>query len=177
MAAAVVSVAFACVARPARADVTSWLSASGGATSIVEQDGDASKTRASMRLDLGVGSRPTGAFVVGGLVRTSTYFGAGTDMGTAVRLATGGFARGTWGVALDAGVYSRAWGTGSWGGLGSFAVGGPFGLQVSLDATRGSEGAQTLGAFLGVDLLRLTAWRTSGLGWFPNPSPAVAPAR
>ena len=47
--------------------------------------------------------------MLGGILRGTTFLHLGTDLGIALRGATGGFARGQWGVALDLGVVGRWW--------------------------------------------------------------------
>jgi hypothetical protein len=114
------------------------------------------------------------------LFRTTTMFGLGTDLGAAVRLSTGGFARGSWGVALDAGALWRSWGSGShgdWPLQGVLTAGAPWGVQLAVGgqlwSLDGGNPAQGLFAALELDLLRLTVTRQgSGEQWWPNPNPA-----
>jgi hypothetical protein len=63
----------------------------------------------ALTYSLGVGTSPLQPLVIGGLVRGTTFINLGTDLGLAVRGATGGFARGDWGVAVDAGAVWRPW--------------------------------------------------------------------
>lgn len=154
----------------ARADVSSWLFVGGGASGVwpphVAGHGDA-----ALQIDTGLGSTPSGSVVVGGLLRMQTHFGDGTDFGLYLRTATGGFARGTWGAALDLGGVERTWGPAP-GYSGSVVLGGPWGLALSLGATRDSKDVTTFTAVLGVDFARLTVHRSTGTGWMPNPFPS-----
>src|SRR5436190_832316 len=95
----------ACIlhASESQADVSSWLSAGGG-YGIHRNDLTASYDRGTaMSFGVCFGTDPNRAVVIGGLLRSTTYFTLGTDLGVAVRGATGGFARGQWGFALDVG--------------------------------------------------------------------------
>jgi hypothetical protein len=129
---------------------------------------------------LGVGTSPLSPLVVGLLFRGTTMFGLGTDVGAALRAASGGFARGTWGVALDAGALWRSWGAGSHGDWPVQAVltgGAPWGIQLAVGgqiwSLDGRNAAQGLFAALELDLLRLTLMRQGpGEQWWPNPNPA-----
>lgn len=161
-------------AQPALADVTSWFFAGGG-PSWLSQEKREYQLEPTMQLDLGLGTPPSGDVVVGVLARSSTYFGRGTDFGLAVRGATGGFSRGDWGLALDVGAYERWWGTESSGPMTSLQLGAPYGLQLSLNGSFGSDDHRTYGAVLGIDFLRLTVYRLSGEQWWPNPRPAWRP--
>ncbi|HEX3595761.1 MAG TPA: hypothetical protein VHU80_11680 [Polyangiaceae bacterium] len=166
---AAVTVALSAV--PARADVSSWLFAGGGASALYRPhvSGD---TAAAMQFDAGMGSSPAAAIAVGGLVRMQTRIGDGSDFGLFVRTATGGFVRGNWGGAIDLGGYERWWGPASAPGYaGSLVLGGPWGLTLSLNAARDTKDANTFTAVFGIDLARLSVYRTSGLGWMPNPFP------
>jgi hypothetical protein len=117
-------------ATEARADVSSWLFAGGGA-SVVNRSGSTGDVAGSLQLDAGMGSSPAHAVAVGGLVRTRTRFGDGTDLGGYVRTATGGFVRGSWG-----------------------------------------QGLTTFALVLGIDLARMSVYRSTGLSWMPNPFPS-----
>lgn len=157
--------------RTAHADVSSWFFAGGGLASL--EEGKASDRYGALRFQLGIGSSPDAPIVIGGVAHTLSYFGAGTDVGLTARAATGGFVRGGWGFALDAGGYERWWGRGSSGFLGSVALGAPWGLQAVFDFEMGTNDVRSYAAFIGVDLLRLTVYRTTGTGIFPNPLPAA----
>lgn len=165
------------VASPAHAEVSSWFSVSGGGSVLTQASHDAF-AMPTLQLDLGMGSSPAYAFVVGGLVRSSTIFGEGTDWSALARVATQGFATGGYGIALDGGAYRRMWGGSSdYGPTTSIELGAPWGLQLSATASFGVNGERTYTALFGVDLLRLTVYRLSGKSWWPNPRPAWQPAR
>ena len=111
--------------------------------------------------------------------------GLGTDVGLAARAATGGFARGDWGLAVDLGAAFRSWGGGTYGDwpLQAVVTGGtPWGFQLAVGSEfsnleRGHP-AEGLFVALELDFLRLSVMRQgSSVPWWPNPSPAgVAPA-
>jgi hypothetical protein len=154
----------------ARADVTSWFYAGGGAGRQSHDQGP-SDHPALMQLEMGVGSPPHGPVTVGGLLKTFTYFGQGTDLALVTRGATGGFVRGGFGLALDAGAYQRWWGAeDSTGFMGSLVLGAPFGLQIAATTEQGSH-VKFYGATIGVDFLRLTVYRTALSSFWPNPFP------
>jgi hypothetical protein len=169
----------------ARADVSSWFAVGGGAA--VQKD-SVDGTRAGapvLTYSLGVGSSPLAPFVVGLMYRGTTMFGLGTDVGAALRLATGSFARGEWGLALDAGAVWRPWRGGDYGRWPLQAVltgGAPWGFQLALGAELwgldGGTTAQGFFAALELDLLRLTVDRRGATErWWPNPSPAGGPLK
>lgn len=185
-----VLLAAACVAgatlpSEARADVTSWLSAGGGYTLQRNDVRKSTSDAAAMSFALGVGSSPRGAIVVGGLLRSTTYFSLGTDLHLAARAATGGFARGEWGAALDVGPSLRLWRGGDYGNVpihGMVYLGAPWGLQLGLGgdvfSLSGKPNALGATALVEIDLLRLTVMRRGATTrWWPNPSPAGGPDR
>jgi hypothetical protein len=164
----------------ALADVSSWLAIGGGETIQLNRPSSTYDQAAALTYSMGVGSSPLGAVVLGGLFRGETMFGLGTDVGLALRATTGGFARGDWGAALDAGVLWRSWGSGTHGDwpLQAVLTGGfPWGFQLAVGAeiwsiTGGTE-AQGFFAALELDLLRLTVMRQGASErWWPNPAPA-----
>jgi hypothetical protein len=175
-----VAVAALLSATPARADVSSWLALGGGGA--VERSGPSatSSLAPAMTYSLGVGSTPFAPVVLGGLVRGRTMFGLGTDLGLAVRAATGGFARGDWGLALDAGALWRSWGGGGYGDWPMQVVltaGSPWGFELAvgteLSSIDGGTPAQGFFVALEIDLLRLTVMRQGDSErWWPNPNPA-----
>jgi hypothetical protein len=166
--------------RPARGDVTSWLAVGGGATVQRNRLSATSDLAPALTYSLGVGSSPTSPVVIGGLARGTTYFGLGTDVGLAARISTGGFARGDWGVALDAGAVWRPWRSGvygEWPLQGVVTVAAPWGLQIGagaeLSSASGGRPAQGFFAALEIDLLRLTVMRQGSTErWWYNPAPA-----
>ncbi len=163
----------------ARADVTSWMGVGGG--TAIERDNvtHRSYTAPTMTYSIGVGSTPASSLVVGGIFRGTTLFDKGTDLGLAVRVCTGGFARGDWGVALDAGVLWRSWLSdyGQWPVQALVTGGTPWGLQLAVgsDFASVSGGTPAAGFFaaIEIDLLRLTVMRQgSSEPWWYNPDPA-----
>jgi len=167
-------------APPARADVTSWL-AFGGGYGFEKNDLSQSTDRATaFTATLGVGSSPLNRVVAGGVLRTLTHFTLGTDVSLSARVATGGFARGDWGLALDAGVVGRWWKSGNYGRYPLQFVltgGAPWGLQIGVGTevwnVAGSPSAMGAFAVLEIDLLRLTVMRQgSSEAWWKNPAPA-----
>ena len=164
----------------ARADVTSWMAVGGGYSLERDHASKANDFAPALTYSFGVGSSPLSSFVLGGLVRGQTLFGLGTDVGVVARAATGGFARGEWGVALDAGALWRSWGDGSFGDwpLQAVLTGGcPWGLQLALGtelfSASGGTPAQGFFASVEIDLLRLTVMRQGpSERWWPNPAPA-----
>ena len=154
----------------ARADVTSWLYVGGGAASSA-MAGSATEVPAVFAAETGLGSPPEKDVIVGGLFKSLTYFGQGTDLGLVVRGASGGFVRGGFGFAVDLGGYLRLSHQGTQGFLGSLVFGGPLGLQLVATTEIGSSDVRIYGATLGVDLLRLTVYRTATQRYFPNPFP------
>ena len=167
--------------RSARADVTSWFTAGGGSGFQRSESRDTSDRAGVLSFSIGVGSQPTSSVVVGGLLRTTTYFSLGTDLDLSLRVASGGFARGQWGLALDAGPGWRSWGVGADYGrfpLHAMILGGaPWGLQLGVGgdiwSIGGAPAARGAVAILEIDFLRLTVMRQGATDhWWENPSPA-----
>jgi hypothetical protein len=158
------------------ADVSSWLFVGGG-PSWISQQKSAYELRGSMQVDLGVGSPTSNPVVIGMLARATPYFGRGTDLSLAARMATRGFAVGDWGFALDAGGYERWWGAGSVGGLASLSVGAPYGFTLAMNTSFGTNDNRTFGVMLGIDVLRLTVYRLGGESFWYNPRPAWRPGQ
>jgi hypothetical protein len=166
--------------REARADVTSWMSVGGGYSGQARHGNPSFDTAGALSYSIGVGSSPTGSLVFGGLIRGTTMFGLGTDFGPMFRAATGGFARGEWGAALDLGALWRTWGDDAYGTFpleGVLTLGAPWGLQLALGVQASSAIDQTPSegffAALEIDLLRLTVMRQGpSERWWPNPAPA-----
>lgn len=170
---------FACGGQ-AHADVSSWLALGGGYALEHDVQNDATSDAGLFSASIGVGTTPRAHWVVGGIFRTSTYVGLGTDLSIGPRFATGGFARGDWGVAVDLGMVGRFWNRGDYGRFpvqGVVTLGGPWGLGLALGAQLGDVGSSKLarGGFvaLEVDLLRLTVMRQGSTdAYWLNPSPA-----
>lgn len=171
----------ACIlhASTARADVSSWLSAGAGyGLQRSESTGNFDRAAAAS-FAIGVGTDPNGSLVVGGMLRSTTYFTLGTDLGVGARVATGSFARGQWGVALDVGPKWRTWSA----DYGRFPLGGmiflgaPWGVQLGVGGEflnlRDDAGARGLVAVIEIDFLRLTVMRRGATDhYWENPSPA-----
>jgi hypothetical protein len=182
--AASVAVCAAClVAAPgeARADVTSWLAVGSGYAGLKNRFTSSWNTGADLTYSLGVGTSPLSPVVIGGVVRGTSMLGlSGTDLGVALRLASGGYARGEWGLALDLGGVVRAWGDDAYGTLplaAAVTLGAPWGLGLALSFASTTEpgGSQSYTAFaaIEIDLLRLTVMRQGpSERWWPNPAPA-----
>ncbi len=171
-----------CTEGDARADVTSWLSAGGGYAFERNAPRNTFDRASTLSFAVGVGSDPTRSVVIGGIVRSTTYLTLGTDLGLAMRVASGGFARGQWGFAVDVGPAYRAFGGGDyarWPIGGMLFLGGPWGLQLGVGGdlfniiTPHDPGARGVTALLEIDLLRLTLMRQGATDrWWENPSPA-----
>ncbi len=128
-----------------------------------------------MHIDAGLGTSAAKPLVLGGLFRLQSYFGEGSDLGLVARLASGGFARGDFGLGLDAGVYQRWWGDQEGPGfVGNLVLGGPWGVTMLAGAALAPDEQRCYFASLGIDLARLTVHRHSGLNWFSNPMSSPA---
>jgi hypothetical protein len=163
------------------ADVSSWLSVGGG-YGLKHNERSSDYDRATtMSFAIGVGTESTNRLVVGGILRSTTYLSLGTDLGISARIATGGFARGQWGLALDAGPMWRTFGDGQYGRwplAGMLTLGAPWGVQLAvggeiLKIAGNDADARGVVALLELDLLRLTVMRQGSTDrWWENPSPA-----
>jgi hypothetical protein len=173
--AALFGLAIASSSLSARADASSWFSVAGGAGSWTE--GGTRQFPGALQLELGMGSSPASAVVVGGVAKTISYFGNGTDLAFTLRAASGGFARGGFGFAIDAGAYQRWWGEDSSGFLGALVLGGPLGLQLTILTEQGTNDVHAYAATFGIDFLRLTVYRNAAGGYWPNPMMAPIEAR
>lgn len=187
---AAILAASACMlhAAPASADTSSWLSITGGYGLKHSESRDKLVDAGALSFALGVGSSPLSSVVVGGTVRSTTYFTRGTDLSVAARVASGGFARGQWGLALEAGPGYRVWrGAGDYGRFPLSAMlllGAPWGIELSVGADvmnlTGDPQARGVVVLAGIDLLRLTLMRQGSTDkWWENPSPGggrIAPA-
>ena len=77
----------------ARGDVTSWLAVGGGYSLQRDRRAGYNNFNPTMTYTVGVGSSPLSSFVIGGVVRGTTFFGLGTDLGVALRARPAGCAR------------------------------------------------------------------------------------
>lgn len=160
------------VAPGARADVSSWLFWGMGPSSF-DRSSYGQDLRTSMQIDTGLGLPPSYAVVPGFLLRMNTRFGEGSDLALLLRTATGGYARGNWGIAVDLGGYERWWGSEpSPGFAGTLSLGAPWGITLSANYQQGTNDVRTFGAVLGLDFARFTVYRSSGLTWWSNPYPS-----
>lgn len=166
----------------ARAEPTTWLSVTGGVAG--ERNAvTGSEVVPVFSAALGVGTDPNGKFSIGGLFRTTTYFGIGTELALGPRLATSGFTRGSFGFAFDLGVAARPYGRSDYGRLplqGGVVVGFPWGLQLETGLRLFDVSGQpsALGGYVtfGVDLLRFSVHRRGRTEQvWPNPAAAGAP--
>lgn len=156
----------------AHADVSSWLFAGSG-PSAIDRTAQTRDVRAAMQLDAGLGLPPSYDVIPGLLFRMNTRFGEGSDVALLIRTATGGYARGNWGFAVDLGAYERWWGDAPAPGLaGTLSLGAPWGITVNLDYQQDSSTVRTYAAVVGLDFARFTIYRSTGLGWWSNPYPA-----
>ena len=169
--------------KEAHAEPTAWL-AVGGGYSFQRNGADGTTGRVgAFTLSAGAGTTSTRPLVVGILWRTVTHFSLGTDIGLATRIATGGFARGDWGLALDLGVAARLWAQQNYGHypLQAVLTGGlPWGLNLAVgadlwDISNDTPKARGGFALLEVDFLRFTVMRNGDTTrYWPNPSAADA---
>ncbi|HVU01763.1 MAG TPA: hypothetical protein VHE30_08425 [Polyangiaceae bacterium] len=157
----------------AHADVASWLFVGGGAGSL-SRPGLDPKWAPVLHLDAGMGTSPANPLSVGGLFRLQTRFGDGSDYGLFLRTASGGYNRGDWGAALDLGGYLRPWGDEKPGYAATLSLGAPWGITLNTDFQQGPDSVRAIAFVVGLDLARFTAYRSTGLGWLPNPYPAPA---
>ncbi|MBX3190284.1 MAG: hypothetical protein KF819_25015 [Labilithrix sp.] len=161
--------------------MSSWFTMGGGYTLQRSESRDYYDRATAFTFSVGVGSTPISNVVVGGLFRSTTHFTLGTDLGLYVRVASGGFARGQWGLALDVGPKWRGWGRAEdYGRFPMHAMvigGGPWGMQLGVGADMfslsGEPFARGAVALLEIDFLRLTVMRQGATDrWWENPSPA-----
>ncbi|HEU4409012.1 MAG TPA: hypothetical protein VFS43_27375 [Polyangiaceae bacterium] len=167
--------ATAASAAPARADVSSWLSLGFGAASLEGGGREQQPLRFTLPVDLGMGSPPSGAVMVGVGTRVIPYFGDGTAAAAYARAATQGYVVGSWGAAVDAGGFTRLSGEGGPGFIASVNLGVPWGVIVTGSYALGDGGERVASCTVGVDLLRLTVYRLSGEAAWLNPKPAWRP--
>lgn len=162
------------IPRQAHAEASSWLSVAGGAAST-QTDGHSAAWRGVMPFNLGVGTTPSQALILGLGFRMTPVFQEGFDFGTYVRGANQGYVVGGFGLALDVGVFAHKFGDGSSGLYGAVNLGLPWGGVVTALLERGSNSYQSVGATVGIDFLRLTVYRLSGRQEWPNVRPAWEP--
>jgi hypothetical protein len=165
-------------ARAAQAGPTAWTAVGGGAVGW-RQGADAADFRAdgALLIEAGVGTPARFPVIVGGLFRITPLLsnGTGADLAWLARVCTRGYQVGGFGLAVDAGVYARTWGTPSQGFAGSLSLGAPLGFSLSFHAMVGSDNLLAFGGSVSLDLLRLTVYRETLHNWWPNPE--VKPRR
>lgn len=152
--------------RFARADVASFYALAPG-LSVIDQ-GEAIVTPA-LDLDLGIGSLASRSFVVGGLFHFAPQWTVGADLGGALRLCTGSYARGDYGLALDLGGHHRFAAIGGWAASTRVVLGLPWGLFASLGGSYGEGQVWTGTLSLGIDFARATVHRSRGTETLPSP--------
>lgn len=156
----------------AHADPTAWTAVGGGAMGW-KQGSTTPDFRAdgAFFAEVGAGIPSRYPVIVGGLFRVTPLFGSGTgaDLAWLARVCTRGYQVGGFGLAADAGVYARTWGTPSQGFAGSLSLGAPLGLSLTFHAMAGSDDLLAFGGSLNLDLLRLTIYRQTLLDVWPNP--------
>ncbi len=160
------AVAIGLGAESAKADVTTWLAFGAGIAVDHGTGTNATNVNPAFSATMGVGSDPTRSFVLGGVFRSMSRFNEGTDISLSLRLTTGGFSRGDWGVAFDLGPALRLWANNEYGTYplqGAVIVGAPWGLQATLgsDIVNLEGHPASLGAFAVIefDILRFTLMR------------------
>jgi hypothetical protein len=160
--------------RQARAEASSWLSVSGGAAST-QTDSHSSAWRFALPFNLGVGTTPSQALILGLGFRMTPLFQEGVDFGAYIRGANQGYVVGGFGLALDVGTYVHKFGDGSAGLYAAANLGIPWGGVVTVLFERGGSNFQSVGATVGIDFLRLTVYRLAGRQEWPNVRPAWSP--
>lgn len=165
----------ACAVAPAvaRADVSSWFLVAGGVSRVGLDH--RSPLRAAMMTDIGVGTPASHSIVVGGGARLIPYFGEGVELAAYLRGAMPSYAMGRFGLAVDAGAFTRPFAQGSPGFMGTLNLGAPWGITLSATYGETVHGQGTVTVLAGIDFLRLTVYRTAGETVWPNPYPAYRP--
>lgn len=157
------------VALTAHADVTGWTAVRSGYG--VDNLTGTESAGATLQMDAGAGTSPHAPLLVGALFRVTSQIGTGTRLAFPVRVATRGFQMEPWGAALDVGPGFRTWDTVTVSGEAALVGSGPLGLELALRGTL--DGDERIGGavLLGVDLAKLTVYRTSLGSQYPNPMP------
>lgn len=150
----------------ASAEPASWVSVASGPAFV--QRRSVEEVVPLLRMNAGLAIRPSHDLIVGAGFEFGTFLGHGSDVGGAMRVATGAYTRGDWGLALDLGAYHR-FNRVSDGGAATLTLGAPWGLLLAANGTLGTHDARSIGVLFGFDFARLTVHRTSGQQWWPNP--------
>jgi hypothetical protein len=174
------AVAVAAAPHAAKADVTTWLALGAGIAVDHATAGNVTNVNPAFSATMGVGSDPSHHWVVGGVFRSMSRFNEGTDISLSLRVTTGSFSRGDWGVGFDLGPALRLWANNDYGTYplqGAVIFGAPWGLQATLGSDIVNLGGHpaSLGAFAVIefDLLRFTLMRQgSSETYWKNPLPA-----
>ena len=160
------AVAIGLGAHSARADVTTWLAFGAGIAVDHGTGTKATNVNPAFSATMGVGSDPTNSWVVGGVFRSLSRFNEGTDISLSLRVTSGGFSRGDWGVGFDLGPALRLWANNEYGTYplqGAVLIGFPWGLQATIasDIVNLEGHPASIGAFAVIefDLLRFTLMR------------------
>jgi hypothetical protein len=120
-------------------------------------------------LDLGIGTLASRPLVLAGLFHFAPQFAVGADLGGALRLCTGSYARGEFGLALDLGAHHRFASIGGVAGSSRLVVGGPWGMFAGLTGSYGQNEVWTGTLAVGVDFARATVHRAHGEETLPSP--------
>lgn len=160
------------VAPSARADVASWAFVGAGYSRVQETRVGEGSDFSALLFNAGFGTSPAAPWVLGGVFQGGANFGFGSEWGGALRVTTGGYSRGTWGLALDVGPQYRVGAHAGVIGSTRLSLGGPWGLVLNGGASYGADEVATFTVALGFDFARLTVHRSSGLDWWPNPFPS-----
>ncbi len=153
-------------ARPARADVTTWLAFGTGLAVDHSTTTHITNWSPGISASMGVGSDPTRAIVVGWAFRLMSRVNEGADMSLSLRLTTGGYSRGDWGLGFDLGPGLRLWESNNDGMYplqGNVIFGAPWGLQATVgsDLLNLAIHPASIGAYalIEFDLMRFTLMR------------------
>lgn len=160
------------VAPSVRADVASWVFLGAGWSHVQETRVGEGSDYSALLFNAGFGTSPAAPWIVGGVFQGGANFGFGSEWGGAFRVTTGGYSRGTWGLAFDVGPQYRVGEHAGAIGSTRLSLGGPWGLVLNGGASYGADEVATFTVALGLDFARLTVHRSSGLNWFPNPFPS-----
>lgn len=155
------------------ADVTSTYAVSSGfayrALPSRSSERPVSSVSPLLGLDLGLGTTPLASFVFEGLLHMDFPTDWGGDFGGGLRLATGPYARGEWGFALDLLSEYRVAEIGGAQGTARLILGSPWGFFLGVEGNYGEGEAAGFGCTLGFDFARVTVHRRKGTDLVPSP--------
>jgi hypothetical protein len=161
---------------------TSWLALGTGASVQRDNLDHVESLALAASAEIGIGTPSTSPLVVGGVFRAMTHFTLGTDLSLSGRVATSGFARGLWGLALDLGVTAKWWAQQEYGHFPITLVGivgFPGGLHIEagaqfLDVTGDSPTAKGGFVIFAVDFFAFaTASSHVQKGFWSDPPPQM----